>query len=55
MGDSEVAGELEPTRSTVIEFGPVQTTRLRILQPDGKGNPVRPNIMWVTELKPLSQ
>ena len=45
--------KLEPTRSTVIEFGPVKSTRLRLLQPDGMGHPVRPNIMWITEVKPL--
>lgn len=43
------------TASTVIEFGPLKTTRLRLLQPDGKGNLARPNIMWITELKPLTQ
>lgn len=46
---------LEPKRSTVIEFAPVKSTRLRIFQPDGMGHPVRPNIMWITEVQPLTQ
>jgi len=47
--------QVPATASTVIEFAPVQSTRLRLLQPDGMGNPVRPNIMWITEIKPLTQ
>ncbi|MCE5241213.1 hypothetical protein LLH23_22335 [bacterium] len=42
---------LKAEQSTAIELAPVKTTRLRLLQPDGMGNPVRPNIMWITEVK----
>ncbi|MEN6544728.1 MAG: hypothetical protein ABFE07_01655 [Armatimonadia bacterium] len=37
--------------STTIPFGPVTTSRLRLLQPDGKGHAVRPTIMWITEIE----
>jgi hypothetical protein len=43
--------DLKAEPSTKIEMTPVHTTRLRLLQPDGQGNPVRPNIMWITEIK----
>ncbi|MBU0610706.1 MAG: hypothetical protein KKI08_22670 [Armatimonadetes bacterium] len=43
--------DLKAEASTEIEFTPVHSTRLRLLQPDGEGNPVRPNIMWITEVK----
>lgn len=44
-----VTGSLDqPT--TTVELGGAQTERLRLLQPDGQGNPARPNLMWVTEI-----
>jgi hypothetical protein len=43
--------DLKAEACTRIEFNPVHSTRLRLLQPDGMGNPVRPNIMWITEVK----
>lgn len=45
--------KLAATKTTTLHFPARRTTRLRLLQPDGQGNPVRPNIMWLTELKPL--
>lgn len=37
--------------STTVPFGPVTTSRLRLLQPDSKGHAVRPTIMWITEIE----
>lgn len=42
--------DLKAERSTAIDLAPVKTARLRLLQPDGQGHPVRPNIMWITEV-----
>lgn len=41
----------QPERSTKVDLGGLKTSRLRLVQPDGQGNPARPNIMWITEIK----
>jgi hypothetical protein len=41
----------QPERSTKVDLGGLRTSRLRLIQPDGQGNPARPNIMWITEIK----
>lgn len=41
----------QPTPSTKVDFGPVKTARIRLLQPDGMGHPGRPDIMWLCEVK----
>jgi hypothetical protein len=45
--------EVPATRSTTISFPPLKSTRVRLLQPSGMGHIVRPNIMWITEIKVL--
>lgn len=45
--------QLPAPSSTTISFPPLKSNRLRLLQPNGKGHPVRPNIMWITEIKVL--
>ena len=39
-----------PTRSTVVTFPPVKSSRLRLVQPDAQGHPSRPHIMWITDI-----
>jgi hypothetical protein len=41
------------TASTTVSFPPQKSARLRLLQPSGMGHEVRPNIMWITEIKVL--
>lgn len=50
----KTAEDLPATAASTVEFAPVKTTRLRLLQPDGKGHASRPNIMWLTEVKVLA-
>jgi len=37
--------------ATTIEFEPVRTGALRIVQPAGQGPEFRPNLMWITEVQ----
>ncbi len=44
------ANGLQPAKFTTVDFPPVTTSRVRVLQPAGAGPVFRPNLMWLAEV-----
>lgn len=42
---------IRPEPCTRLALTPVTTSRVRLLQPAGEGHPLRPNLMWLTEVR----
>lgn len=49
---AQAKGE-KPAKSTTHRFPAVTASAIRIRQPAGAGHPGRPNLMWLTEVKPF--
>jgi len=42
---------IKPEPCTRLTLTPVTTSRVRLLQPAGEGHPLRPHLMWLTEVQ----